>query len=165
MKTLLVVRHAKSSWADAGTSDIDRPLDNRGKKDAPEMAKRLRKRDIQIDLFLSSPALRAYSTAQYFADVHNVNKQDIVIAKKLYNASLESFYEVVAALSDACNNVMLFSHNPGITDFVNSLSHVHTDNMPACAVYAVAADTDTWAGFEKANKQFLFFDYPKNLLD
>lgn len=165
MKTLLVVRHAKSSWADPGTSDLQRPLNNRGKKDAPEMAKRLRKRGIEIDLFLSSPALRAYTTAQYFADAYKVNKKNIVIAEKLYDAPSENFYEVVAALSDEYKTVILFSHNPGITDFVNTLSDVHIDDMPTCAVYAVSADIHKWSDFKKEDKQFLFLDYPKNPLE
>ena len=165
MKTLIVVRHAKSSWSDSDKDDHDRPLNSRGKKDAPEMAKRLRKRDIEVDLFVSSTALRARITAQYFADEYDISKKDIVLEKKLYLAPEEAYYEVLSGLPDKHNVVAIFGHNPGITAFANTLSQVHVDDMPTCAVYAVAADTDKWASFEKADKDFLFFDYPKNPLD
>jgi phosphohistidine phosphatase len=164
MKTLIVVRHAKSSWNEPGTDDLSRPLNNRGKKDAPEMAKRLRKRGIPIDLFLSSPAQRAFTTARYFADEYKVGKKDIAVEEKLYNAAPDTFYEVLSTLSDEYKTIALFSHNPGITDFVNTLTQVRVDEMPTCAVYAVTADPDKWAFFEDASKHFLFFDYPKNPL-
>jgi phosphohistidine phosphatase len=162
MKTLIVVRHAKSSWAEPGTDDIDRPLNDRGKKDAPEMAKRLHKRDINIDLFLSSPALRARTTAQFFAGEYKAGKKEIALEKKLYNATAEDIYKVLATLDDKHGTVAVFGHNPGITDFVNTLSQVHIDDMPTCAVYAVTIDTNMWTSFKEAGKQFLFFDYPKN---
>jgi phosphohistidine phosphatase len=165
MKTLIVVRHAKSSWSDSGKDDHDRPLNSRGNKDAPEMAKRLRKRDIKVDLFLSSTALRARTTAQYFADEYDVSKKDIALEKELYLAPGGTYYAVLSKLPDKYDTVAVFGHNPGITDFVNTLSQVHVDDMPTCAVYAVAVDTDKWASFEKADKDFLFFDYPKNPLD
>ena len=95
MKTLIVVRHAKSSWDFSGIDDIDRPLNDRGKKDAPEMAKRLKERNIKVDLFVSSPAKRAKKTAKYFAEEFDVNKKDIVLIDKLYEASVPTFYSVV----------------------------------------------------------------------
>lgn len=162
MKTLIVVRHAKSSWEEAGTDDHNRPLNDRGKKDAPEMAKRLRKRGIKIDLFLSSTARRASTTAQYFAAEYNVGKKDIQTEEQLYNAPADDIYSVVAALPDKHKNVAIFGHNPGITDFVNSLCQVRIDNMPTCAMYAVVANTDKWAQFSAADKECMFFDYPKN---
>src|SRR3954454_20914455 len=129
MKTLIIVRHAKSSWSDSDKDDHDRPLNSRGKKDAPEMAKRLRKRDIKVDLFVSSSALRAHTTARYFADEYDVSKKDIVLEKKLYLAPAEAYYEVLSKLSDKHEVVAVFGHNPGISDFVNTLSQVHVDDM------------------------------------
>lgn len=162
MKTLIVVRHAKSSWENTGTSDLDRPLNSRGKKDAPDMAKRLHKKIKVIDVFLSSPALRAYTTAQYFADEYKVNKKDIAVEKQLYNALPETFYAVLTSLPDEHQCVAVFSHNPGITGFVNTLSEVHIDDMPTCALFAVSANTAEWILFKNAAKQFLFFEYPEN---
>ncbi|HVG41393.1 MAG TPA: histidine phosphatase family protein [Chitinophagaceae bacterium] len=162
MKTLIIVRHAKSSWEEIGQKDIDRPLNGRGKKDAPEMAKRLKKKEVKIDLFLSSPAKRAKKTAKHFAEEYNVKKDEIKIEEKLYEAASQTFYDVVKGLPDKHDAVALFSHNPGITEFVNSLTSVHTDNMPTCGVFAVRANIDNWAQFKEKDKEFLFFDYPKN---
>jgi len=162
MKTLLIVRHAKSSWADPGQIDFERPLNDRGKRDAPEMAERLKSKDINIDLFVSSPAKRAFRTARYFAEAYKQEKSDILLIDNLYEASVNTFYEVVSGLKDKYDTVALFSHNPGITEFANSLCQVRIDNMPTCAVFAVSIDTDKWASFKEAEKNFLFFDYPKN---
>lgn len=162
MKTLLLVRHAKSSWDDPDTKDIDRPLNDRGKTDAPVMAKRLKNKGVKIDTFISSPAKRARRTARYFAEEYNLEKKDIVIEDKLYMASPSAFTETIRDIKDKHDVAILFSHNPGITDFANTLTQIRVDNMPTCAIFAVTANTDTWADFEKSEKNFLFFDYPKN---
>jgi phosphohistidine phosphatase len=162
MKTLLLIRHAKSSWAEAGLKDIDRPLNERGRKEAPMMAKRLRERGINVDLFVSSPAKRARSTAKLFAEEYDVKKDEILFAEDLYFATQDSFRNTVAGLKGKADTVALFSHNPGITEFANSLANVHIDDMPTCSIFAVQADTDKWESFEVAEKNFLFFDYPKN---
>jgi phosphohistidine phosphatase len=164
MKTLILIRHAKSSWDQPGASDSDRTLNERGKKDAPEMAKRLRKRGLKIDAFVSSPAERAFRTARYFAKEFDEKKNDILVEKALYGAMPSQFEQVVASLKDKWDTVALFSHNPGITDYVNTLCTVRTDNMPTCGAFAVQADVDSWAAFAKADKSFLFYDYPKNPL-
>jgi phosphohistidine phosphatase len=164
MKTLLLVRHAKSSWDAPGLSDFDRTLNERGKKDAPEMAKRLKGKDISIDLFVSSPAKRARKTAKYFAEEFDVKKDDIQLVDDLYSATQSAFQKTVSELNDKNNAVAIFSHNPGITEFANSLSNVRIDDMPTCSIFAVYADTDSWNNFLNAEKMFLFFDYPKNPL-
>ena len=165
MKTLILVRHAKSSWDDIGIDDFERPLNDRGKHDAPMMAKRLKNKDINIDVFISSPAKRALRTAKYFAEEFGVEKKEIEEVKKLYGASVSDFLEVVTNIKDKYKNIVLFSHNPGITEFANTLTSVHIDNMPTCSMFAVQADTDKWADFLQSEKKFLFFDYPKNPLE
>lgn len=164
MKTLILIRHAKSSWSEAGLSDSERPLNERGKKDAPDMAKRLHKRGLTIHKLISSPAERAFRTARYFAKEYAVKKDEIQIERMLYGALVSQFDHLVAALKDKYETVALFSHNPGITDYANSLTNVHTDNIPTCGVFAVQADVDSWKEFGKAEKKFLFYDYPKNPL-
>ena len=164
MKTLIAVRHAKSSWDTIGQSDFDRPLNDRGKKDAPEMAQRLKEKGLKIDLFVSSPAKRAHKTAKYFAEAFKSDKADIVLIDRLYEAPMDAFYDVISGLNHKYDTVALFAHNPGITAFVNTLSDVHTDNMPTCGMFAVQADTNDWGAFQESNRQFLFFDYPKNPL-
>ncbi|MEO7264809.1 MAG: histidine phosphatase family protein [Ferruginibacter sp.] len=163
MKTLYIIRHAKSSWSDATMSDFDRPLNERGKKDAPAMAEKLLDRKIKIDAFISSPAKRAKKTCLAFSKVYEADKDDIFLVDELYNAAVNSFYEIISGLDDKLKRVAVFSHNPGITDFVNSLiPSVEMDNMPTCAVFAVEINIAHWTDFKTATKQFLFFDFPKH---
>ena len=157
MKTLILVRHAKSSWDDIGIDDFERPLNDRGKHDAPMMAKRLKNKDINIDVFISSPAKRALRTAKYFAEEFGVEKKEIEEVKKLYGASVSDFLEVVTNIKDKYKNIVLFSHNPGITEFANTLTSVHIDNMPTCSMFAVQADTDKWADFLQSEKKISLF--------
>lgn len=164
MKTLLLVRHAKSSWDAPGLSDFDRPLNERGKNDAPEMAKRLKAKGVSIDLFVSSPAKRAKKTARYFAETFDLKKDDIVLIDDLYLASPPAFASAISGMDDKYNTAALFAHNPGITEFASSLTNVRVDDMPTCAVFAVQAECDSWSSFADAEKKFLFFDYPKNPL-
>jgi phosphohistidine phosphatase len=164
MKTLLLVRHAKSSWEEPGMSDFDRPLNERGKKDAPQMAKRVQEKGIDVDLFVSSPAKRALRTARFFAEEWKQDKEDILVIEPLYLAGFTNFQQAVSGLPNGKNVAALFSHNPGITGFANSLTNVKIDDMPTCSVYAVSAAVDSWEEFIAAEKKFLFFDYPKNPL-
>ncbi len=163
MKTLLLVRHAKSSWDNLELSDFDRPLNGRGKHDAPEMAKRVKERKIKIDRFLSSPAKRAKKTAEYFMDEYSSKKNNLVLIPSLYEASVNNFFEALENMNDKDDVVGLFSHNPGITNFVNSLTEKKIDNMPTCGVFAINIQTKKWKDFQDARKEFLFFDYPKNI--
>ncbi|HTQ28882.1 MAG TPA: histidine phosphatase family protein [Puia sp.] len=162
MKTILLIRHAKSSWNDPSLGDFDRPLNERGKKDALVMARRLVKNQIPIDLLVSSPAKRALSTAKLFAEELKKNKNDILSIPELYQAEPSVFTEVIARLDDSCQHAAIFAHNPGITAFANSLAEVHVDDMPTCSVFAVQANTGSWSAFEFSEKHFLFFDYPKS---
>lgn len=161
MKNLLIVRHAKSSWDNITQRDFDRPLNDRGNRDAPSMAKRLLKRGVEIDAFVSSPANRALTTATYFAEAYDVKKRQIVVVDNLYHAEVNTFYEVISGLDDEMKTIALFSHNPGITYFVNALTETRIDNMPTCGIFAVKIDIKSWKDFTTAQKEFWFFDYPK----
>jgi phosphohistidine phosphatase len=165
MKTLVIVRHAKSSWDQPGLSDFDRPLNERGKKDAPVMASRLKEKGIELDYLVSSPAKRAKKTAKYFAEEFRLKKEDIKLVEALYGATQSEFLQAVKEIEDKYDNVALFSHNPGVTDFASSLTNVHVDDMPTCAMFAVQANTDSWIDFMEVEKSFLFFDYPRNPVD
>ena len=160
-KTLLLVRHAKSDWNDPSLSDFDRPLNERGKREAPLMAKKLHDKKIKLDAFVTSPAKRARQTCKHFAKEFGFKKKDIVRDEKLYEAGEEDFYEVVEHLKNKWDSVAIFSHNPGITSFADSLTSTHIDDMPTCSVFAIKIDTDKWADFKTAKKEFLFFDSPK----
>jgi phosphohistidine phosphatase len=163
MKTVLLVRHAKSSWEDPLVVDFERPLNERGKKDAPAMAKRVKDRQYKIDCFISSPARRARKTAKLFAEVFKYKEEKIIYKSELYHADPETFYSVIEQCGNDYNTIAIFSHNPGITYFVNELTEIKLDDMPTCAVFAVSMDGGKWKDFRKAKKQFLFFDYPKAL--
>ncbi|MEO6814137.1 MAG: histidine phosphatase family protein [Ginsengibacter sp.] len=162
MKTLFLIRHAKSSWDSSSLSDFERPLNDRGKHDAPMMAKRIKSKKIKIDSFVSSPAKRAKKTAEKFMHEFDVNEKELILIPSLYEASLQNFYSAVENLNDKVDVVALFAHNPGITDFVNSLECSPVYNMPTCAVYALKIKTNNWSHFKVAEKEFLFFDYPKS---
>jgi phosphohistidine phosphatase len=162
LKKLFIIRHAKSDQSFFG-NDFERPLNDRGKTDAPVMAKRLMQKQKHIDAFVSSPAKRAKKTAESFCTTFGGSEGDIIFVSALYHATPDIFYEVIDHLDEPFNTVALFSHNPGITYFVNSLvPGMHVDNMPTCAIFAVQADIPHWSGFAKAKKEFLFFDYPKS---
>ena len=161
MKTLILVRHAKSDWGDPSLSDNERPLNDRGKRDAPVMAQRLLDKKIKISAFIASPAKRAARTARYFAKAYKYNKEKIIFKEKLYLAEPAAFYSVIEAADDKHDCIALFSHNYGITDFANMLTDARIDNIPTCGVFAVQADCKEWKDFKEAKKSFLFFDYPK----
>jgi len=163
-KTLLLIRHAKSSWEDDGISDFDRPLNDRGKKDAPVMADRLYERGIKIDAFISSPAKRARKTAEQFAKRYKKQEEELILKTELYLAGEETFYSVLEKLDDDFDCVAVFSHNPGITDFANSLTDAGVDNIPTSGIFAVSIEAKKWNKFREAKKIFLFFDYPRALV-
>ncbi len=161
MKQLLLVRHAKSSWSDFSLKDFDRPLNDRGKRDAPEMAKRLRDKDIEIDGFVASPAKRARKTAEIFVKEYKKEKGDIFFFDELYLANPSTFFDVISKTEDKYKTIAVFSHNEGITDFANELTDTKIDDIPTCGIFAVKVKTKHWADFEAAEKEFWFFDSPK----
>lgn len=126
------------------------------------MADRLKARQPVIDAFIASPARRAKKTAQLFVRAFGKAEEDVIYISALYHAPSYVFFEEIEKLPDTTESVAIFSHNPGITHFVNELvSGVRVDNMPTCAIFAISAETSAWSGFEKAKKEFLFFEYPK----
>jgi len=162
MKHLILIRHAKSSWDNPLQKDFDRPLNDRGIRDAPVMAKRLKDKKVEIDAFISSPAVRALETAQYFAEAYDLKRKDIIQEKDLYHASADALFDFVTQLDDANNNVAVFTHNPGLTEFATELTTVNIDNVPTCGIFAIKLNAESWKDFGEAEKKFWFFDYPKN---
>ena len=162
MKSLLLIRHAKSSW-DMDVDDFDRLLNHRGEKDAPAMAERLILKNIEIDTLISSPAKRAFATAGYFAKAYNIADEKIIQIPSLYEPTAGAFLNALQNLNDANKTVAIFSHNPGITHFVNSLTNAQIDDMPTCAIFAIHLDIKHWQEFTGGKKEFWFFDYPKAL--
>jgi phosphohistidine phosphatase len=143
-------------------SDFERPLNDRGKQDAPEMADRLQKKQKKIDAFISSPAKRAKKTAAIFAKAFDVDKDEVILEDELYLANEKAFFEVISQLPESMNTIAVFSHNPGITDFANALTdEIRVDNVPTCGIFAVSCEA-SWQSFKDSPRKFLFFDYPKH---
>lgn len=163
MRSVLFIRHAKSSWDDPLMNDFDRPLNDRGKKDAPQMAKYLLEKKIPIDSFISSPAKRARRTAALFAKEFGIDENAIQLKSELYQPDGVAFLHTIEVASDACAHLAIFSHNPGITHFVNELtSQIRVDDIPTCGIFGIKTNATSWKDFGKAEKEFWFFDYPKN---
>jgi phosphohistidine phosphatase len=161
MKTLTIVRHAKSSWSDPGLRDRDRPLNKRGKRDAPEMGRRIRDAGIRPSLILSSPAVRAWSTAKAVADAISYPREFLQKEDALYLASVDRILDVLVAQDNRFNHIMLFGHNPGFTEFANFLVPGLTSNLPTAGVVSVEIDHDDWSLYERPDTRLLVHDWPK----
>ncbi|MGO9445267.1 MAG: SixA phosphatase family protein [Thiobacillaceae bacterium] len=159
-RTLFLVRHAKSSWDGVALPDMERPLADRGKRDAPMMGKRLAKRQVKPGLILSSPALRALSTAEIIANELDYRAKDIVVDDRLYATDAETLLGVVGELSDRLKCVMLFGHNPEFTDLAHRLSNEVT-LMPTCAVAEFSFESKSWSTIGAVKPAKVVLDYPK----
>ena len=164
MKRLTLVRHSKSDWSLPGQQDWDRALNKRGQRDAPEMARRLRARKLKPDLILSSPAVRALATATIMARELKVPASIVRQDERLYLAGPADMLTVIRDLGGSARHLMVFGHNPGITDFANRLSAGdRIDNMPTSAVFTATFAIQDWSELDWGSGQDAQFDYPKNL--
>lgn len=140
--------------------DKDRPLSDRGKRDAPKMGKRLAKRDVKPDLILSSPAMRALTTAEIIAKRLDYKLKEIVVDDRLYAGEADDLLKLIHELGDTLKRVMLFGHNPELTDLAHRLSSEIT-HMPTCAVAEFTFDAKSWSNIGKAKPAKVALDYPK----
>lgn len=161
MKILTLVRHAKSSWDNTNLSDRDRPLNNRGKRDAPVMGKRILEHGIRPSLIVSSPAVRAWTTANIIARELGYPTEFLQREDGLYLASVDEILDVIVAQDDGFNSLMVVGHNPGMTSFANFLSPGLTHNLPTAGVVSVQIDQDHWSLYERPTTELLVHDYPK----
>lgn len=161
MKKLFLVRHAKSSWEENNLTDFERPLNKRGRRDAPFMAKFLSQQGVYPDLIISSPANRAITTARYFCDSFSYSFVDLILEPKLYEASGDEIFNVIQGIGDAFDNVMLFAHNPGLTDLANSFADKSIDNIPTCGIVSLSFNIESWDEINSDNSEIVFFEYPK----
>jgi len=161
MKTLYLVRHAKSSWNYPELSDFERPLNKRGNHDAPLMGKLLKEKSIKPDRMVTSPATRALITARYVAMNLNYQLEKISIDERLYDAGQNDILEVIGEVGSKVNNLMIFGHNPGLTYVANSLCEEYIDNIVTAAVYSINFETESWTSISNKNSSFNFYEYPK----
>lgn len=162
MKSLILIRHAKSSWENFSVRDFDRPLNDRGKRDAPKMAERMVNRNVVPDMILVSTAKRARKTAEHFIDAWKLKEDSVRFMEELYLASSPMFIRILSQLPPEVNSVAIVSHNNGLTDFANELTNTRIDNIPTCGIFAVKVNIEDWKQFVEAEKEFWFFDSPKN---
>lgn len=160
-KTLYLVRHAKSSWSDASLSDMQRPLNKRGRRSAPEMGRRMVAQGHRPDLIISSPAKRARMTAKRIAKELGFAKSDIVTNPDLYFSGVRSMLNVLEVLDDDYKKVMIVGHNPSMTNFLNMLCNTSVVNMPTCTIAVAGFDIETWGDLYLAEGELLGYDYPK----
>jgi len=160
-KTIYLVRHAKSSWSDASLRDIERPLNKRGLRDAPFMAKMLKGKGIVPDRIVSSPATRAFTTAGFFAEEFEISREDIVVKKSIYEAYTHEVMTVIQALNNEDNIVFVFGHNPTFTALSNMFSKEYIANKPTCGISQITSTVEDWAQFNETTAQRTAFYFPK----
>ena len=160
-RILTLVRHAKSSWTDVNLSDFDRPLNDRGLKNAPQMGRRLADANYDVENIISSPAERAIDTATNIAREIGFSEHQIVVNANIYEASLSVLINLVTSLDDNFSKIMLVGHNPGFTVLCNFLSNARIDNMPTCSIAQIKFDIDSWSSITEHSGKLIEFDYPK----
>ncbi len=162
MKTLFLVRHAKSSWKFEDLSDHDRPLKKRGRKDTGIMGQELSERKADLDMIISSSAVRALSTATLLAKELGFDPEQIGVQEELYHSSPSALMQFIQLLPDEYQHIMLVGHNPAFTEVVNLLSpETKLTNLPTCGVAAFEFDSAYWGQASPENAKMLFLDFPK----
>lgn len=161
MRILTLVRHAKSSRDYPELSDFERPLNPRGRKEAPLIAGRLRKADIKPDLLVSSPATRAITTARLFAEELNLHLDEIALNPHIYEASAWTLLHIVRSLPPEHGEVMLFGHNPGISNLAHDLATCEFEELPTCAAVRIELPAKVWSLIQPGSGKVLRYDTPK----
>ncbi len=163
MKKIFIVRHAKSSWSHPELDDFDRPLNRRGKKNALEMGQRLADRNVRPDELRTSPAKRAAATAKRIAQQISFPLENINKNFRLYHGSTSDMIKLIQSISDETDTLMLFGHNPGLTDLVNDLSGADIYNIPTCGIAEINFEVSSWKEVNEGIGELVTFDYPKNI--
>lgn len=161
MKTLYLVRHAKSDQGIEGIEDIDRPLNTRGYRDAHSISNAMKEKKLLPDLIIVSPAIRAFSTALIFCGNFNFNPDNIIIKTDLYNSSVKNYLQVITKVDDHFSSIMLFGHNPVISNLANRLTSEVAENIPPCSIVAIKSKCKHWDNFDESECELLFYDFPK----
>ncbi len=162
MKKILLVRHAKSDWNNSNITDFERPLNDRGIRDAPLMAARLLKQHLIPQLVVSSPALRAFTTAKYFADKLGIDKKLIQTEADIYEAAATTLLSIINKLDNKYDFVALFGHNPGITNLAIKLCDTDIYDIPTCGVVLIEFAVEDWKMVSADTGEQLLYDFPKN---
>lgn len=164
MRTLFLIRHAKSSWEHPGLRDIDRPLNERGLYEAPLMAQILVREGVQPDLLVSSPAKRAWTTAMFFAAAFGIKDDAVQREPDIYEADPLDILRLVSQLPDMAQTVFLFGHNMTFTDVANRYAEKEIANVPTCGIVRIESEVDSWAAFDAGNAKVCKQYFPKEAL-
>ena len=164
MRTLYLIRHAKSSWDHPGLRDFDRPLNPRGRKTAPKMAQLLVKDKVNPDLLVRSKEKRALTTAIFFAEAFDIKSDDIQLDQDIYEAIPHTIHKIISALPDDANTVFLFGHNPTFTEVANEFTDDFIDNVPTCGIVKIMSSAENWASFYEGNSKVTARFFPKEVL-
>lgn len=161
MKTVIFVRHAKSSWDSPDLPDYERPLNKRGRRDAPFMAGLFKERDINPDIVYSSPAVRALTTAYHFADELGIGRNRIVVDNLIYEYGPNGIIKLIEKIDNGIDTIMIFGHNPDLTHLTNFLGGVYLDNLPTTGIVCIDFDIDSWDMITESSGELRFIDFPK----
>lgn len=164
MKTLTLIRHAKSSWKDPTLRDFDRPLNKRGYRNAPFMGQLLNEKDVKFDRVYSSPARRAIDTAKYICTEIDYDLDRIETDLGLYHADVDDLIDFIGTLDDELNDVALVGHNPALTELTNLLSAEPIDNVPTSGIVFFKVDIEHWRDLGKEKTILSGFEFPKKYL-
>jgi phosphohistidine phosphatase len=165
MRLVTLVRHAKSSWDYPELSDFERPLNERGRRDAPRMAARVPDTLGLPDRLVTSPALRAITTARYFLDVLQLPEERLVVQPQIYEASDETLLALVRRFDDGDTHVMMFGHNPGFTELAHALAPCPFDDLPTCAIVQIEFAARRWSDIGERGGRVRHYFYPKQFKD
>ena len=161
MKKLTLIRHAKSSWDDSALEDFNRPLNKRGQRDLPAMARRVRDFGLAPDRLLTSGAVRALTTAESLAGTLELNSRQVLVQPELYAASCSSLLHHLQHQSDQWHHLMIVGHNPGIEDLAYYLTHKRLAKFPTAAVLHIRLEISRWRELAESCGTVELFDYPK----
>jgi phosphohistidine phosphatase len=164
MKTLFIVRHAKSSWDNSSHADFDRPLNERGIRNAPEMARRLVLRGLSPQHIITSPANRAISTARLMAVQFGQSEEMLIVEDSIYEASRQDLHRVISRQNPDYGTLMIIGHNPGMSDFLNWLCD-EEEILSTASIAEVQVDSNKWNGWERGNGKLIHLDYPKKQIE
>ncbi len=161
MKTLYLIRHAKSEWANENLKDIDRPLNARGYNDAYKMSNWLKQNNIVPELIISSAAIRAISTALIFSRNLKYDDSKICITNNLYESGYKNYLDLIHSVNNNTKSIMIFAHNPSITELSNYLTKAFTDNIPTCGMVGLKIENDKWEDFNFQTATLFLYEFPK----
>ena len=164
MKTFFLVRHAKSSWDNTSLRDIERPLNERGLNDAPLMAKLMKSKGVKPDLLVSSPAIRALTTAAYFKNELGVEGEDLWVRDEIYEAMSGVIVDLINRLPEDCETAMIFGHNPTFTNVASMFTEKYIDNIPTCGVVKIQSKANSWPEVSNQNSEVVELYFPKEVL-